>query len=616
MKSHPPRSRSSRESSGQRRKWATVGWVALFSLPLLWVQTQQSLAVCPPTCGIAYTVDSTGDGHNVGPVTQCNDGTNHCTLRAAIEASNGHAGDDGIFFDIPTTDPNFNGIFWTIRLGTALPDLSTNINITGPGADKLTVQRSTVNGTPVFPIFNVTTTGLVALSGMTIRNGIAAASGTFGVPATGGGIAHNASGTLNVANCILTANSAGNGGGIGNFGAMTVTDCTLSGNSASNVGGGIYSEGGTASVSNCTLSGNSSLPPSTNSTVYGGGLGIVGAGTVNVTNCALSGNQACGNCGGLGGSSGSAGLGGGIYIESNGTVNVTNCSLGSNSVGYNTGSVIARGGGICIQSGVVNIINSTLGGNFGSKNGGGIYNEATTLNVTNCTLSSNSAQFGGGIFNPAGKTANVKSSIIALNTAGGSAGPDLNGTFIAQGFNLIGNNDGAAASFPAGNPNANNDIVGTSASPIDPKLDPNGLQNNGGPTQTIALLSGSPAIDKGTSLGSTGTLTTDQRGAGRTLDDPSVANAAGGDGTDVGAFEFGATLRLISITRNASDIIITFQAGQGVTYRLERKLNITDAQWQSISGVNDLTPSSNGPAPITDPGAVSLGKSFYRVRLL
>jgi hypothetical protein len=65
------------------------------------------------------------------------------------------------------------------------------------------------------------------------------------------------------------------------------------------------------------------------------------------------------------------------------------------------------------------------------------------------------------------------------------------------------------------------------------------LQNNGGATQTIALLCGSPAIDKGTSNGLTGVLTTDQRGAGfpRTFDDAAAANATGGDGTDIGAFE-------------------------------------------------------------------------------
>ncbi len=237
-------------------------------------------------------------------------------------------------------------------------------------------------------------------------------------------------------------------------------------------------------------------------------------------------------------------------------------------------------------------------------------------NVTNCTISSNSAgDLGGGIYTT-NTTTNVKSSIIALNTAG-TAGPDVNGSFTAQGFNLIGKNDGAAANFPAGNPNMNNDIVGTSGSPVDPKLDPGGLQNNGGPTLTIALLAGSPAIDRGTSVGSTGTLTTDQRGPGytRTVNDSSVANAAGGDGTDVGAFEFGVTIHLLSIARSGDDIVVTVQAIQGATYRLERKLDIADAtsMWQ---GVSTITPTSNGPAPITDPGAaVSFSKAFYRVRL-
>ena len=62
------------------------------------------------------------------------------------------------------------------------------------------------------------------------------------------------------------------------------------------------------------------------------------------------------------------------------------------------------------------------------------------------------------------------------------------------------------------------------------------LQNNGGPTLTHALMTGSPAIDKGKNFSG---ATTDQRGSGfdRTFDDPSIANATGGDGTDIGAFE-------------------------------------------------------------------------------
>ena len=204
------RSRFSRESSGQPRKWGTLARVALFSLPLLWVQTQQSLAQCPPTCGFAYTVDSTGDGDNVPPNgTACNDGTNHCTLRAAIEAANARAGDDGIFFDIPTTDPGFNSTTgdYQITLNKAPPDLSTNILITGPGVDKLLVQHAVFASTR-FRIFNVTTTGTVTLSGLTIRDGVV-------FNESGAGIQNFSTGTVNVTNCRVQANVASGNPGPG-----------------------------------------------------------------------------------------------------------------------------------------------------------------------------------------------------------------------------------------------------------------------------------------------------------------------------------------------------------------------------------------------------------------
>ena len=73
-------------------------------------------------------------------------------------------------------------------------------------------------------------------------------------------------------------------------------------------------------------------------------------------------------------------------------------------------------------------------------------------------------------------------------------------------------------------------------------------------------------------------------------------------------------IRLLNIARNGSDIAVTFEATQGTTYRLERKISLTGAAWQSIPGVNDLTATNNGPAQIIDPGAVPLGKAFYRVR--
>ncbi len=463
-------------------------------------------STCPPDCGIAYTVDSTGDGNNVGPVTQCNDGTGHCTLRAAIQAANGHAGNDGIFFDISTAGNNCDASGnCTINLGTALPDLSDNVNITGPGptSAKLTVRR---NSATQFRIFNVTATGTVSFSLITITNGV--------TPDGGGGIQKLSAGTVNVTDCTLNSNSAASGGAIfsNSMGPINVTNSTLSSNVAGNVGGALSNaSSGTVTISNSTLSGNSAP--------LGGGIFNGHFGTVSVTRSTILSNHAQG----ADGNSGGAGYGGAIY--SAGTLNFTNCTLSGNSVAGGFG----------------------FGGPGGDASGGAIFVETgtlSTLNLSNCTVSGNTSN--GGTGSPSGRAfgggvagnATVKSTIIANNT-GNTSSPDVAGSFTSQGFNLIGKNDGAAASFPAGNPNANNDIVGTSASPVDPRLDPNGGQDNGGPTLTIALLFGSPAIDKGTSNGMTGTLTTDQRGTGflRTFNDPNVPPASGGDNTDIGAFE-------------------------------------------------------------------------------
>jgi CSLREA domain-containing protein len=87
----------------------------------------------------------------------------------------------------------------------------------------------------------------------------------------------------------------------------------------------------------------------------------------------------------------------------------------------------------------------------------------------------------------------------------------------------------------------------------DPLLGP--LQNNGGPTQTRALLFGSPAIDKGTSSG----LSTDQRGFHRPVDLPNIPNAIGGHGSDIGAFEFGS-FAAPAVTTNTATNVASFSA--------------------------------------------------------
>src|ERR1051325_1085094 len=141
---------------------------------------------------------------------------------------------------------------------------------------------------------------------------------------------------------------------------------------------------------------------------------------------------------------------------------------------------------------------------------------------------------GGGVYTGDCSCGPVFSSdIIAKHTVVGAKtdGPDIfnEAPVDSHGYNLIGKSDGSIGFTQP------TDQKGTVATPLDPKLDPAGLQNNGGPTKTIKLVTGSPAIDKGISNG----LTTDQRGPGfaRKFDFPSIGNAAGGDGTDIGAYE-------------------------------------------------------------------------------
>jgi hypothetical protein len=159
--------------------------------------------------------------------------------------------------------------------------------------------------------------------------------------------------------------------------------------------------------------------------------------------------------------------------------------------------------------------NSTLSGNSAGANGGGIAN-AATLKVSNSTLSGNSAGEGGGI-RSYGNTIHttLQNSIVANSPSGGNC----SGTMTSKGYNL--SSDGTC------NFNGTGDLNNT-----DPKLGQ--LGNYGGPTQTIPVLYGSPAIDAGNPNGCTDghgdLLKTDQRGLPR----PDKEDSGG---CDMGAFE-------------------------------------------------------------------------------
>ena len=183
-------------------------------------------------------------------------------------------------------------------------------------------------------------------------------------------------------------------------------------------------------------------------------------------------------------------------------------TLVASTVSGNTASF--EGGGIFNFGTLMTVRNSTIANNIvTTSGGGGILDQGTTTTVTNSTISGNQATAGlGGGFSSASAGVTVTNTIIAGNSA--SIGPDTQGAFISGGRNLVGKTDGGTGFTGTG------DLTGTAGSPLNPML--GGLGNNGGPTQTMALLSGSPAIDTVPSGGGCGvSITTDQRGQPRPM---------------------------------------------------------------------------------------------------
>lgn len=500
---------------------------------------------------VSFIVNSTGDGADISQgngVCETATGNGVCTLRAAIQEANVFAGDDTITFSIPNADPGCTGGVCTINIFSFLPSINSNLNVSGPGASLLTVRRDNSAGN--LGVFFVGG-GTVTLSGMTISNasqghGIFVsggptlsitdcvvtgnAAGTFG----GGALYSSSTGTINITNSTFSSNTAngGEGGAIrqDGTGTLNINGSIFSGNSATNLGCLHNNNTGTMNVTNTLITGNTAQ-------FDAGGInnGNNGPGTLNVTNSIISNNTA-GNVGGgiKNGGNGvvtivsstidnnTALVGGGIYNTTTGTINVTRSTISNNT------SSSGGGGGINNDRGIINVTNSTLSTNHATGVGGAIafinFNGQGTGNITASTITGNNSGTGGGIGQQNTGTVTLKNTIVAGNSAFNPS-PDISGTLTSGGYNLIGNNSGGSITATTG------DQIGTSSSVINPQLGP--LQNNGGTTNTHALLTTSTAIDAGNAF----TLNTDQRGFTRTVDDPSASNVS--DATDIGAFETG-----------------------------------------------------------------------------
>ncbi len=269
---------------------------------------------------------------------------------------------------------------------------------------------------------------------------------------------HVVSGTVALSGLTIKngRNGSGNGGGIYNAGTLILSNSTLSGNS-----GGIFNDtSGTLIVINSTISGNNSY---TGATSYGGGM-FNNSGIVALTNSTVSSNLGA--------------VGAGIY-NGGGTFTVTDSTFSSNDSRVCCGG--GNGGGIYNAGGTLTVTNTTFSGNL-SYYGGGIFNAGGTLAVSNSTLSGNWANNNGSdIFNSASAT--LKNSIMATGGPGAPGNCFLaSGSFTSQGYNLSDDNSCSLT----GPGDLNNTPAG---------LAPNGLQNNGGPTQTIAPLATSPAVN-------------------------------------------------------------------------------------------------------------------------
>ena len=287
-------------------------------------------------------------------------------------------------------------------------------------------------------------------------------------------------------------NASGLGDRVFNVGSganLTLQGVTVTGGGGVSDGGGILNNG-TLTISNSDITQNSSG--------NGDGGGIYNTGTLTVSASEISGNSTSFS------GSGNLTRGGGIFNQ--GSATVINSTIDNNAA-------FDDGGGIYSIRGILNLINSTIEGNETASDGGGIASGVVNItNIVNCTISTNSAiDAGGGIFNDQFTFVTLANTIVASNfnvvlpndITGAVQGNSAN--------NLIGDGDGMT-----GISNGNNgNMIGQPNALIDPKL--TALGNFGGPTPTMILQPGSPAIAAGANTVPGGLSLTDQRGFARAV---------------------------------------------------------------------------------------------------
>jgi CSLREA domain-containing protein len=465
----------------------------------VWMSAVVVMVVSCQAQAASFTVDSPADKVDAKPGDgKCATDVGTCTLRAAIQEANEHGGG--------TINLNPGTYTLAIKPDGALPlaatgdlDVYGELTISGGGADK-----TIVDGGGVDRVFAMQVASRVTISDVTIRNGLAQ-------PGDDGGGIWN-SGNLTLENVTVSGNKTRSdatltadapGGGIFNAATLQLRNCKIIGNTAADMGGGIHNKG-IMTVLKSTIANN------TAATDRGGGVSNFNKATIVLST--ISGNQAVGAGGG---------------VENGGGMILTH-----STVSGNTGQ---RGGGIHNVGGL-DMTDATVAGNTARQTGGGLQNDYSSdalkgvVQLNGVTIAGNhageksdAAPAGGGVANKKPATLKVANSIIAGNGDATGQAPDCRGKVLSAGYDLIQNTAGCK-------------VRGTLTGDItdkDPKLGP--LANNGGPTQTMALLPGSPAIDTANPAkpgsGNGACELTDQRGT------PRPQNGAGQSVCDMGAFE-------------------------------------------------------------------------------
>ncbi len=410
-----------------------------------------------------------------------------------------------------------------------LNNTSVSGNVTGNGGLGLFTAANGGTGGNGGGIYN--NAGTLSFSGASLSGNVTGAGGGGGSSCDGclagsGGRGGDGAGIYSFNGSVILNTNTILGNHTGNGGAAGSAGDSGRGGSGGN-GAGIYNNGSSLTITATSISSNSIANSGDNNNAFrktngitgGSGGGIFNTGTADITSTTINNNSSgrggdgtnAGNGGGAGGTGGS---GGGLFNQ--GTLKLTNSTVSNNISGA------GGNGGTCLLS---SGCSSGVGGSGGS--GGGILN-AGTATLNNDTIANNTANGGGsglsagaggngGGFASQSGTANLRNTIIANNGAVG-IGPDVLGTFTSSGHNFIGKSDGSGG-FVNG---SNGDQVGTSGAPKNPLISAT-LQDNGGPTLTMALSSASTAKDAGDNCVLTANgcgdgnpaVTTDQRGVTR-----------------------------------------------------------------------------------------------------